>query len=139
MKYLLDANIILESLLEQERSLESNSLLVKANELDFILTDFSFHAVGLILFQRMKYDKFRRFVSDMIIDAGMTIISLHPEDVERMSVTAQRFNLDFDDSYQYTVSEEHDLQIVSFDADFDKTDRGRVTPQQVLENLKNQQ
>jgi predicted nucleic acid-binding protein len=135
MKYLLDANIILESLLEQEKAVESNSLLVMANELDFILTDFSFHAIGLILFQRKKFDKFRRFVSDMLVDAGMTIISLHTEDVERIILTAQRFNLDFDDSYQYTVSEKHDLQIVSFDTDFDKTERGRKTPAQILEGL----
>ncbi|MEK7263925.1 MAG: DUF2281 domain-containing protein [Bacteroidota bacterium] len=37
---------------------------------------------------------------------------------------------------QYTVAEKHNLRIVSFDTDFDKTERKRLTPQQVLQTLK---
>jgi len=39
----------------------------------------------------------------------------------------QKFNLDFDDVYQYVVAEKFDLTIVSFDSDFDKTYLGRKT------------
>ncbi len=39
--------------------------------------------------------------------------------------------LDFDDAYQYTVAGKFDLIIVSFDHDFDRTPRGRKTPEQV--------
>ncbi|MDI6810798.1 MAG: PIN domain-containing protein [archaeon] len=46
---------------------------------------------------------------------------------------ANRFHLDFDDAYQYTVAEKHDLQIVSFDTDFDRTERGRKTPDEVVQ------
>jgi hypothetical protein len=42
------------------------------------------------------------------------------------------FNLDFDDAYQYVAAEKHDLTLVSFDADFDRTDRGRKTPADIL-------
>ena len=45
----------------------------------------------------------------------------------------REFNLDFDDAYQYTAAEKHDLTIVSFDADFDRTKRGRKTPWEVLQ------
>jgi predicted nucleic acid-binding protein len=48
---------------------------------------------------------------------------------------AQRFNLDFDDAYQYTAAEKYDIQIVSFDTDFDKTPRGRMTPREILNTL----
>jgi len=45
----------------------------------------------------------------------------------------KKFNLDFDDAYQYAVAEKYDLTIVSFDVDFDRTERGRKTPGEVLE------
>jgi hypothetical protein len=46
-----------------------------------------------------------------------------------------RFNLDFDDAYQYVAAEKHDLTLVSLDADFDRTERGRKTPADVLKEL----
>jgi predicted nucleic acid-binding protein len=46
---------------------------------------------------------------------------------------AERFNLDFDDAYQYTAAEKYDLTLVSFDSDFDHTERGRKTPAEVLQ------
>ena len=45
---------------------------------------------------------------------------------------AQRFNLDFDNAYQYAAAEGYDLAIVSFDGDFDRTERGRQTPEAIL-------
>jgi predicted nucleic acid-binding protein len=44
----------------------------------------------------------------------------------------KQFNLDFDDAYQYVAAEKHDLTIVSFDSDFERTGRGRKTPAEVL-------
>jgi len=43
-----------------------------------------------------------------------------------------RFNLDFDDAYQYAIAEKFNLTIVSFDSDFNRTERGRKTPAEVL-------
>ena len=43
----------------------------------------------------------------------------------------ERFGLDFDDAYQYVAAEKNDLTIVSFDKDFDRTERGRVPPSEV--------
>lgn len=39
--------------------------------------------------------------------------------------SAQKFNLDFDDAYQYAGALTQKLQIVSFDKDFDRTELGR--------------
>jgi len=36
--------------------------------------------------------------------------------------------LDFDDAYQYTAAAEYNLALVSFDSDFERTPRGRLTP-----------
>jgi hypothetical protein len=40
-----------------------------------------------------------------------------------LDTVAKKFALDFDDAYQYVVAEKYDLQLVSFDADFDRTER----------------
>jgi hypothetical protein len=45
----------------------------------------------------------------------------------------EQYNLDFDDAYQYAAAEIYDLMIVSFDGDFDRTQRGRTTPAVVLQ------
>ena len=45
---------------------------------------------------------------------------------------AQKFSLDFDDAYQYVAAEKYGLAIISFDADFDRTDLERKTPEEVL-------
>jgi hypothetical protein len=44
----------------------------------------------------------------------------------------QNLNLDFDDAYQYVLADGRKLRLVSFDADFDGTPLGRVTPGKAL-------
>ena len=67
----------------------------------------------------------------MIID-GIHVLSVKPQDLRNIRAAAKRFQLDFEDAYQYVASEKHNLTLVSFDADFDRTERGRKTPQAVL-------
>ncbi|HPU78290.1 MAG TPA: PIN domain-containing protein [Thermosynergistes sp.] len=69
---------------------------------------------------------------DMIINAGVQPIALSADELENVISAALRFNLDFDDAYQYAVAQRYRLRIISFDADFDRTERGRRTPQEVL-------
>ncbi|MBI3302674.1 MAG: PIN domain-containing protein, partial [Deltaproteobacteria bacterium] len=69
---------------------------------------------------------------DMMLDAGTTMISLVAEDMAAVIKAAQRFNLDFDDAYQYATAEKYGLTLVSFDGDFDRTERGRKSPAQIL-------
>jgi len=68
----------------------------------------------------------------MIINAGVQPIALSADELENVISAALRFNLDFDDAYQYAVAQRYRLTIISFDADFDRTERGRRTPQEVL-------
>lgn len=44
----------------------------------------------------------------------------------------QTHQLDFDDAYQYVIAKRDNLTLVSFDADFDRTDLQRRTPAQTL-------
>ena len=133
MKLLLDTNIFLEVILGQERADEARTLLSKVEEHEFFVSDYSLHSVGLLLFRRGKHEVFRRFLKDMILDPGVVVITLSAQEMERLIDVAQRFNLDFDDAYQYAIAERHNLTLVSFDSDFDRTERGRKVPKDLLE------
>lgn len=132
MRLLIDTNIILEVILEQAEAEEAQALLVKTEEHEFFLSDYSLHSVGLFLFRRKQHDVFRQFLTDMIFNAGIRMTALFPEDMETVINVARRLNLDFDDAYQYAVAEKYNLTIVSLDSDFDRTERGRKTPAEVL-------
>jgi predicted nucleic acid-binding protein len=137
MRFFIDTNVFVEVILEQERASEARNLLSKVHEYDFFISDLSFHSIGFILFRRKLHHSFGQFSKDMIQDAGTTILSLPIEDMDKVISSAFEFNLDFDDAYQYVVAEKYDLTIMSFDGDFDRTHRGRKTPQDILNESKN--
>jgi predicted nucleic acid-binding protein len=128
MKLLLDTNIFLEVLLEQSRANDAKMLLAKTDAHDFFISDFSLHSIGVILITRNRADAFRRFFSDMVIEAGTIVGLLRADEMEAVADHAASYNLDFDDAYQYALADKHDLTIVSFDSDFDRTARGRSQP-----------
>ena len=132
MRLLLDTNVFLEVILEQNQAEIAKTLLSQCGEYDFFISDYSLHSIGLILFHRNQHGAFGEFIQDMIINAGVQPIALSAEELENVISAALRFNLDFDDAYQYAVAQRYRLTIISFDADFDRTERGRRTPQEVL-------
>lgn len=132
MRLLIDTNILLEVILEQEKAEEARNLLRRTNQHTFFITDYCLHSIGLLLFRRKRPSIFWQFVSDMILNAGVIVTYLPPEDMQSVIETAQAFHLDFDDAYHYAVADKQDLAIVSFDADFDRTQRGRTTPAGVI-------
>ena len=69
----------------------------------------------------------------MVLEAGVAIIALSAREMEGIIQVAQRFDLDFDDAYQYATAVHYGLTIVSFDSDFDRTKRGRKVPKDLLE------
>ncbi len=68
----------------------------------------------------------------MFGEGGITILSLGSEDIVRVEQVAAAFGLDFDDAYQYVVAEKTDLVLVSFDTDFDRTDKKRIVPAEII-------
>jgi len=95
------------------------------------MTDLSLHSIGIILFRLGKYESFTTFLEDMVID-GIEILSAAPEDLTLLHRTAEKYNLDFDDAYQYMLAEKHQLQIISFEKDFDETELGRKEPSELV-------
>ena len=95
------------------------------------MSDYSLHSIGLLLFRRKQHDVFGQFLTDMISNVGVKMTTLLARDMEVVINAAQKFNLDFDDAYQYVAAEQYGLTIVSFDSDFDRTEKGRKTPGKV--------
>jgi len=58
------------------------------------------------------------------------LVRLKAEDSYEIIKYVKRYNLDFDDAYQYVAAVKFNLKLISFDSDFDKTERGRNTPDQ---------
>ncbi len=131
--YLLDSNIFLELLLDQDKADEVERLLRSVPRERLHVSEFSLYSVGIVLFRHKLFDVFVRFVDDLLVTGGIWLLRLAAEDAKELDRVAQRFNLDFDDSYQYLVAERYGLTIVSFDSDFDRTERGRKAPKDLME------
>ena len=129
--YLVDTNIWLERLLDQEKSEEVGNFLAHISSEQLFITDFALHSIGVVLNKLDKNEVLVQFVNDVFIQGAVSLIHLEPEDMKTMIRMMQQFNLDFDDAYQYVAAEKYELTIVSFDTDFDRTERGRKTPVQL--------
>jgi hypothetical protein len=122
-------------LLEQEHLDDARNLLQAIPLREIAITDFAIHSIGIILTNDHKDDDFRNFVSDILQDTPIIVIRLDSNDLPRVLAARKQYGLDFDDAYQYVAAEKHDLTLVSFDADLDRTERGRKTPADVLKEL----
>ena len=131
--YLVDTNIFLEVLLNQGRASEVQSFLNSVDLSDIFMTDFSLHSIGIALFNQKKPALYITFLKDMVVN-GIGILSLEPKDLNTLDQLVQKFNLDFDDAYQYAVAAKLDLELISFDKDFDRTDLKRKEPADVLKS-----
>ncbi len=129
--YLVDTNIFLEALLGQDKKDDVQSFLQNIDLSTIFITDLSLHSIGIILYRLKNFALFSSFLEDIIVD-GVSVLSLPPEDLKMLDLTADKFNLDFDDAYQYTVAAKYELQLISFDTDFDRTERKRKEPIEVL-------
>lgn len=133
--YLLDTNIILEFLLDQDKADEIERFLHATSPEHLYLSEFALYSLGIVLFRHKRYEAFWHSVKDLLVTGGIRLLRLGVEDMRDITQVAQRFNLDFDDAYQYVAAEKYDLTLVSFDSDFDRTERGRRTPVEILGSM----
>ena len=75
MRLLIDTNIFLEIVLAQDKAEEAKALLSEIEKHYFFASDYSLHSIGILFFYRKQHDIFQQFLKDMIINAGMSIIS----------------------------------------------------------------
>ena len=132
MNFLVDTNVIVEILLEQENASEARAALNLTGKHEFCISDFSLHSIGVILFRRNRNEVYQQFLHDLTFNARRKILYLSVSELGRISAFTTRFKLDFDDAYQYALADKYGLTILSYDRDFDRTDRGRKTPKEIL-------
>ena len=129
--YLVDTNVWIERLLAQEKSGEVGDFLARILTEYLWISDFSFHSICLILIRLKKTDALTKFAQDTFVDGAVSLAHLEPDDTAHVLDVMARYNLDFDDAYQYIVAEKYNLTLVSFDSDFDRTERGCKTPAEI--------
>ena len=120
--YLLDTCIWLELLLNQEKSERVRKFLEETDPSSLYLSDFGLHSIGIVTLRLEKPDLYKKFIADLVVEAGVNIISLEAEEIYDVLEAASNFRLDFDDAYQYISARNSNLELISFDTDFDRTD-----------------
>ncbi|MDQ3255576.1 MAG: type II toxin-antitoxin system VapC family toxin [Acidobacteriota bacterium] len=133
--YPVDTNIWLERLLAQAKSDEVRDFLHRVPASELFITDFAFHSICVVLTRLRKEAALLKFVEDVFIDGAVTLVFVPPEETGSLIDAMSKFNLDFDDAYQYVAAEKQGLVIVSFDADFNRTARGKKTPAEILAGM----
>ena len=133
-EYLIDTNIFLEILLEQDNKNSCLKLLKRIEEGDIqvIVTSFALHSIAIILEKLKDIDSYREFLEVIIDSEGLMTYSTTPHDEIEICAISKKFNLTFDDSLHYFVAKTFRLNLISLDADFDKTDIVRMHPKDVI-------
>ncbi len=134
IKYLVDTNVWLERLLDQEKSQICGKFFDVVPVETISISDFSLHSIGVILARNKKIETFKTFVSDILINSGILQLTLQSIDLISLSSVINRYNLDFDDAYQLTLSQKYDLTLITYDKDFIFLEN-KKTPDEVLEGI----
>lgn len=137
--YLVDTNIWLERLLDQDKSEEVGQFLEIVPSEKLFITDFSFHSIGVILCRINKKEILTQFTDDIFKNGDVSLLSLEPDDMFDIVEVIEKYDIDFDDAYQYVTAEKNNLTLVSFDADFDRTKWGRKTPEVIYTKFKREE
>jgi len=133
VRYLVDTNIWLERLLDQDKSEIVSNFLNKIPSDQLYVSDFAIHSIGVILSRLKKLDTLKIFLDDLFINGQIEQLSLDTIDLLDVLDNITKFGFDFDDSYQYTVSEKYDLTLVTFDKDFNVKGLRKISPQEINE------
>lgn len=114
---LVDTNIFLEILLSQEKREICKSFLSK-NIGAINISDFTLHSIGVILFRQNEEQIYLKFISDIL--PKINLISLPKGKYKQVINIKREYSLDFDDSYQYCICKNYDLELITMDNDFKK-------------------
>lgn len=115
--YLVDTNIFLEILLGQDKKIICKNFL-EENILILKISDFLLHSIGVILFRYGKEDIFQKFLEDIL--TNIEILTLPGTSYQNVINSKKSLNLDFDDSYQYSIARHYGITIATMDNDFKK-------------------
>lgn len=129
---LIDTNIILSLLLKQNDHRATEDFFARISYLrpKITILDFSLFSCAIILDKRKEPQLLKDFLKYLQKSSNFKIY--HPTFEEIGEAMSQSLNLDFDDKLHYVIAKKQNLNLVSYDQDFDKTDLKRFTPEQAL-------
>ncbi len=125
---LVDTNIILELMLQQEKSDECEKFLnsVATGDIEATITRFSIHVIEAIL---KNPEHTLAFLHNVNTSIGLKVYDTNTSDEIAIALFMKEVKLDFDDTLQFYVAKRIGAEgIVSFDKDFDKVDINRLEP-----------
>jgi uncharacterized protein len=97
---------------------------------------YAVHSIEYMLYREGDLTILRTFLELLQSSVGLTVYDSSPaEDLAALAFTKKAdaaFQLDFDDALHYATAKQHNLTLVSFDHDFDRTDLVRKTPVDIL-------
>jgi predicted nucleic acid-binding protein len=135
---LIDANVILEFLLDRPRQDECVSLLQLTTDgsvIAFVMS-YAVHSIEYMLYREGNMAALRTFLALLQSSVGLTMYESSPaEDLAALAFTKKAeapFQLDFDDALHYATAKRNKLVLVTFDHDFDRTDLTRAAPADIL-------
>jgi len=130
--FLVDTNIWLELLLDQEKATDVRRFLETHESSQLAITEFSLYSMGIVSTRLRKHEVFTDFPADTLEHSRVRLIRLDVAGLKEVVDAQRRFGLDFDDAYEYVAASKHNLTLLSFGSDFDRTELGRKTPADAL-------
>ena len=117
MSFLVDTNVFLEILLNQPACIKCEQFL-RQNTGKLAIADFSLHSLGVIALRRQQVALFADFLNDSL--PNLELLHLDRIGYPAVARSAQAFNLDFDDAYQFTLARANGLAIATQDRHFER-------------------
>ncbi len=94
------------------------------------MTDFSLYSNGIFLVRRKQSEQYTWLLEDLE-NRDIRIISLSPDELRQVPSVCAKYDMDFDDAYQYVAADANYLKLVSLDHDFDRIPAGRIHPKDI--------
>lgn len=126
--FLLDANVILEWMLDQERAEDVQALFESVDPSALAISDFSLFSIGIIHARHGRLREYLTFLNQDVMEKGIQVMTLPLASHSLLVEAVEKYRFDFDDAYQYALASLYGLRLVSFDHHFDRIEEGRLEP-----------
>lgn len=131
-KLLIDTNCWMQILRDREHAQVVRDLLNRVEAQYLAMTDFGLHGLFILGHRYKMTAELPRFMKTIGMGSRIAVLRLTASEILSVASASLAYTLDIDDAYQYAAAELFGYRIVSFDADFDRTPRGRLTPDAAL-------
>jgi len=131
--FLVDTNCFMQIVRERPHATEVKTFLGAVPRSQLFISDFTVHSVGVIMSRFKQIQSYVAFLEQLGIGREFSIVRVGHMSPGQVAMACVAHQLDLDDAYQFVTADMHKLKIVSFDADFDHTPTGRITPAAALQ------